>query len=240
MTETKKYNSYEEIENKLYIPSFQRDINRNVVNEIKEYIKSRLEKNLDLTIGVIDLCKFNAQLFCIDGQHRIKALEELYIETKKDIPFHCIIYTISTKEEMEEIFKLRNYNIPVPHFIMFPPTGKQELIREINKFMWDDLPLIKMPRSGSKIYRPYIDLNRFMEYLTDSELLNQCEKIEDFITIFWKINEKIRRNKNKEEFKKNHNISNKMLETIKDKCSDYDKNLFIGLYTDYSKFDDLL
>lgn len=239
MTETKKYNSYEEIENKLHLPSFQRDINRNVVDEIKEYIKSRRKENLDLTIGVIDLCKLNGQLFCIDGQHRIKALEELYNETKKDIPFYCIIYTVSSKEEMEEIFKIRNYNIPLPDFIISPPIGKQDLIREISRFMMD-LPLTKIGKSGSKTRRPNIDLNRFMDFLTDSELLNQCQIIEDFTAVFWKINEKIRKNRNKEDFLKTHNISENMLKTIEDKCSNYECKIFIGLYTDYSKFDDLL
>ena len=162
--------------------------------------------------------------------------EELYNENGQEIKFHCIIYTISTQEEMEEIFKLRNYSRPVPDFILSPPLGKQQLIREINRFMME-LPLTKLPKPGSNVNRPHINIAVFMKYLTDSELLNQCQTLHDFSIKFWEINEKIRKNSLPEDYRKKHKITSNMLEIINKNTS---PKIFIGLCTDYSRFDDLL
>src|SRR5438132_13860642 len=135
MSEVKTYNSYEDIEDKIYVPSFQRDLNLELVADIKKYIYERYKQKLHLCIGVLDFCKYNAQLFVVNGQHRVKALEEFYKETGNEIKFHAIIYTVTSQEEMQEIFKLLNSGLKVPDFILNLPTDKQKLIRKINKFI---------------------------------------------------------------------------------------------------------
>ena len=239
MTELKTYDSFESLSDRIYTPSFQRNINREVVNNIKKYIYERQELNLHLCIGVLDLCKFGSQLFVMNGQHRLKALEEYYKETNKDVKFHAIIYTVYDSNEMESIFKLLNSGLAVPDYIISPPEGKKELLSKIELWL-RELPLTRIA-SGTKVIRPNIDLTKFMNYLTDSEWLIQTNTFEEFKIIFWKINHKIRKNKNHDSWKKKLGVTDNMLNKIADLCQNYEGDkIFIGLYKDYSALDQLL
>ena len=153
------------------------------------------------------------KLFVVDGRHRIKSLEENYKETNIDTIFYTIIYTVTCQEEMETIFKIRNSGTPVPEFILNPPEGKGPLLKEIHIFM-RSLPLIKISKPGTKINRPNINLTNFMEYIVESQYLNECTNIEEFVKIFWKINKKIKKKKRDENWKKKLNITENMLEII--------------------------
>lgn len=236
--EIKKYYSYEDIQNRIYIPSFQRDLNLEIVNNIKQYIIDQQTKNLPICIGVIDLCKCgDGQLYVTDGRHRLAALELFYNETKIDVEFYAIIYTVSSFEEMKKIFILRNSGLPVPEFILNPPLGKKELVKEINMFMLT-LPLVKIPTPGSKTNKPTINLTKFMEYLIDSKYLELINTLDEFIFIFWSINEKIKQKKKNETWRKKFKVTESMLEKISEKCTD--KKIYLGLLSNYADFDDYL
>lgn len=238
--EIKKFVSYDEIAEKIYTPSFQRELNPEVVSSIKEYIYDRQKQDLDIQIGVMDLCKFNGQLFSVDGRHRLKALEEFYTETKKNITFYAIVYTVSSQEEMEEIFKIRNSGIPVPDFILNPPLGKGPLLKQINSYL-RELPIVKISKPGSKANRPSVDLALFMEYLTESELLEICTDLNSFIENFLKINRKIGKKTRDENWIKKMKITDTMLETIQDKFKNSEvAPIYVGLYKSYGEIDDLI
>lgn len=232
--EVKKFTSYEEIVNKIHLPSFQRDLNFEVVQNITTYILTRSKLNLECNLGVIDLCKFNNQLFLIDGRHRLKAIENAYLE-KKHITFYAIIYTVSTQEEMLNIFVIRNSGTAVPDFILHPPDGKGQLLREINSYL-RELPLVKIPKPGSKVNRPHLNLTAFMEYLSDSEFLIEINTKDEFVELFNKVNKKLRKKVRDEAWQKKYGITENMLEIVLKE----EDSMCIGLCKSYTLLDDLL
>lgn len=236
--EIKTFNSYEEIQEKIYIPSFQRDLNEEIVNNIKDYISECYNNNISICIGVIDLCKLNSNLYLIDGQHRFSAIKKFYEETGNDIRFHCIIYTVKSFEEMTEIFKLRNYSLPVPDFIINPPKDKGPLLREIQTYLFNLGSIFKIKSKRDKINRPYIDLHKFMEYITDSVILTKSENIEEFKKYFWQINKIIKKKQKSQTWIEKNKITEHMLEIIKEKSQE--DLIYIGLYKNYQEFDDWL
>jgi hypothetical protein len=231
--EVKKYNSYEEIENKIVPSSFQRGIILSAVREIKDYLRTTPLPR----IGVIDLAKYNGQLYCIDGNHRLTALKEMY-ESSIIRPFFCIIYTVNSIEEMESIFKIRNHSQPIPNFIIHPPEDKGLLLRLIFNFL-QDKPLVKNVAQGTKCNRPFINVNKFMEYVEDSQHLPSWENLSQFEEFFFHINEKIRRLSLSEDWRKRHKVTENMLTTITEKCTNSPYKIYIGLYSNYDDFDSM-
>jgi hypothetical protein len=232
MTEVKKYNSYEEIKDKIFPPSFQRDIIRVNVEGIKHYLLSTVSP----CIGVIDLARFNGKLYCIDGNHRLTSLKELY-EQNIIRHFFCIIYLVNSMEEMRNIFQIRNHTQPIPDFILHPPQDKGVLLRNIQEFL-TNIPLIKHVPQGSKCNRPFINIYKFISYIETCHHLQKWETLNDFSNFFFDVNEKIRRQTWNDTWLKKNKISDNMLNTIKEKCINYEKGeIYIGLYTNYEDFD---
>ena len=219
------YGSYEDLKDTIHIPSFQRNINPEAVLALKQHIVKCLDDHRTPILGVIDLVKLHGQLFCIDGQHRLKAISEVFAETRKEITFSCIIYNVSSFEEMKEIFQQRNYGIDMPEFLIYPVDGKDALLNDIKCFLKEAHPIIFIDKV--KPNRPYVNIDKFMDYVNDSELIGSVNNVDEFKTLFYLINRVIKKKSrvvdSQTEFNKRYTIKQPMRE----KCAEWD--CFIGL-----------
>jgi hypothetical protein len=99
----KKCNSILDIKDQIYIPSVQRNIIRPHVVEIKEYINTSINEGKEPILGAIDLAYYDYKYYLIDGQHRFTALNEVTMERNIPIPFHTLIYLVTSQEELEQV-----------------------------------------------------------------------------------------------------------------------------------------
>lgn len=189
-------------------PSCQRDINENSVLEMREHIQNRLEKKLEPLFGVIDVAIFNNVYYVIDGQHRLKALRDEYIENNFQIPFFVIFYDVNTWEELEEIFVTRNKNVPIPNYILDRGDLKRELLRAIENILKSDNYGVIF---NSKVVRPHINLTNFMNSLKDSELIESIDSVDKFLQVLNKENQILRNNCNSRDWLKHNTVTENML-----------------------------
>src|SRR5881398_3099636 len=98
MTSIKTFNSYQEIEGKYSIPSIQRDLISTHVSRLREHIREEISNGEDPIFGTISIADYNGKYYIIDGQHRLKAIEEEYKINNTIVPFNAVIYNVTNKE----------------------------------------------------------------------------------------------------------------------------------------------
>jgi hypothetical protein len=174
--EVKRYRSYADIAGRVDVPSIQRDLDVKVVAEMREHIADVIKAGREPIFGAIDLCRMKDRLFVIDGQHRLEALRQEYVESKQVIPFNVVIYNITTIEEMQWIFQIRNKGVPVPEYILNPSndTKQHALLKEIESY------IKTIPLFGSNVKRPAINTTVFMNRFRDGEYIVSIEGIKHF------------------------------------------------------------
>ena len=182
--EIRRYASYNDINGRVDVPSIQRSLDLERVAKIRNHIEQRVLNNKEPIFGAIDLCQLDGRYYVIDGQHRLKALEEDYKATSRQIPFNCVIYHIQSQEEMRDIFVVRNEGVPVPEWVINPPRRVQ-LLREIENW----IRLIRCFKDSTSTKRPYININDFMNRLSRSKLFVLVKTLSEFQQIFNKINQ---------------------------------------------------
>lgn len=182
----KKCNSILEIKEQIYIPSVQRNIIRQHVVEIKEYINKSLSEGKEPILGAIDLAYYDYKYYLIDGQHRFVALSEVTMERNLPIPFHCLIYLVTSQEELEEVFLIRNKNVPLADFLKSLNEEKSSLLKVIVSFLETNYKEIF--RYDKKV-RPYIEINTFIEHFRSSRLYSIIENISQFVDVFNMLNQ---------------------------------------------------
>lgn len=181
--EVKRFNSYGVFPRKINVPSFQRDLNRSHVKDLREHIRYRHNQRKEPIFGALDIAKYNNESYIIDGNHRLNALKEEYEENGIIVPFNCVIYTAETKEDLLEIFQSRNKGLPVPDFILNPEAKNRNLLNEIQNYV------SKMPLFGSSSRRPYINLTSFMNGFAESKLSGLVSSLDDFKKILVLMNQ---------------------------------------------------
>jgi len=109
--------------NFLKIPQFQRDIDLEKINNIKNMITNNANNWLIqqgfITIGVVDMC--SDSYYIIDGQHRFIAIKEI-IESNINYnhPICIIIIRFNTTQQMESHFATINTNTQIePIYLYF-------------------------------------------------------------------------------------------------------------------------
>ena len=182
--EIRRYLSYNDIEGRVDVPSIQRSLDQGRVVKIRNHIERQFSNNKEPIFGAIDLCQLDGRYYVIDGQHRLRALEEDYRATSRRIPFNCVIYHIQSQEEMKDIFVVRNEGVPVPDWVINPPRRIQ-LLREIENWV----KIIPCFKNTANTKRPYININDFMNRLSRSKLFGLVNTLPEFQQIFKKINE---------------------------------------------------
>lgn len=166
----KRYGSFNELPYTIYRPSIQRAIMEDSVVEMRQHIREMHDIGRTPIFGVIDVCILNDTAYVVDGQHRLKALEEEWKATRTAIPFYVMEYIIENKLQLEFIFVTRNKGIAVPSYILSDEIEgkKRELLKEIQSRI-SRRPLF-VSTSGRSAYRPRVCIGEFMEQLTRSRL----------------------------------------------------------------------
>lgn len=213
--EIKAFKSYEEIDGQIDIPDIQRSIMDDHVTSMATHIMMNRSTPF---FGAIDLVNLNGKLYVIDGQHRLSAIERVYRVRGIVVEFFAVIYHVNNHDDMVEIFKMRNKNIPVPQYIMDVNDNKLGLLKDIQNI------IIGVNLFDNKhINRPYININNFMESLRKSKLISIINSRDDFISIFHTINEDLRVQYTDLSKRKKLNISETMYTTARE------NGIFFGL-----------
>lgn len=225
----KKFENCMDLIPMMCIPSVQRDINENHIKNLRNHIQDFHSLKKEPLFSSVDLAFLEGKFYVCDGQHRITAIRREYEENKIIVPIHAMIYNVYTYEELEQIFRTKNMNLPIPDFILNLDEKKMNLLKQIHTYLLKKYPNIF---DDKKILRPYINTNFFIETYRNSIYYNSIETLENFIELFEKENQKAKeivQNMDEKNLNK-HKISEKMLKVWTE------NNLYIG----YSKGLDFL
>lgn len=175
--------SFALLKEEIITPAIQRNILPNQVMKMREHIQHMFKQKKYPYFGVIDVVRFNNTLFCVDEQHRLKALEEEYKENGINIPINFIEYIVTSKDELFDVFKIRNSNIALSEYL-FDNTNenKKNLLKKIQEYI--------QTKKGftNKSNRPNIKTDDYMNVLTKSKLFKHIHTLNDFIKIYNWIN----------------------------------------------------
>jgi hypothetical protein len=185
----RRFNSYEELSKSIEIPSVQRNLIPKNVESIRKYIQECRSSRREPILGTIDLVtvRGDGKLYLVDGQHRMTAIQQEYIENKAIIPIHTMVYFVETYQEIPKVYQVRNAGIPVPEYYLSLSSAmnvKKKLIGEIEEYL-ATVPTFKRKSSA----RPYVSIENFMESFVNSKIFSICGTIQDFIRILGLINQ---------------------------------------------------
>lgn len=210
----KKFSSYLELKSNVEIPKIQRNLSLTRVDLMRQHIREYASKGKEPIFGTLDLVSIEGinKLYVCDGQHRLIALQQEFEFNKFLIPIHCLIYNVSTYEEMEQIFITRNSGVAVPEYyldIKNKLENKTELVKDIEQYL-SNIPTF----SHSNTRRPMINITNFINTLTKSKIFGLLSSISDFHKILEYINmESANIVENMSEIQlKRYGISQRMLE----------------------------
>ena len=217
-----KFLSFSDLQSQIEIPSIQRNLNKEVVNEIYNYIYSCLAKLKEPVFGTLDLVSIGGSkmMYLTDGQHRFEALKNIYENLGRNIPVHTMIYNVQNYEEMEEIFKIRNRGIPMPDYyldIKNNITKRKDLVKEIENLV-TQIPIVKIANCN----RPFLNRTNFINAFTNSSIFSLINNVDDFNTLLSHINQKCCDivSSMDDKHKKRKGISDKMIK-VWDDCGWY-------------------
>jgi hypothetical protein len=218
--------SYSDIQNTIYVPSIQRNIDENVVLEMRQHIKDTLAIGRTPIFGCLDIVNFNGVLYVTDGNHRLSALRDEYNENGIPVQFNVIYYNVDTWDDLTCIFEIRNKNVPLPDYIKFRNEPNVELLKEIQNHLTLNYNVI----FNNKSNRPYINLTSFMNSLSTSILFKSIidnDTLNKFKLAFIKANNDVKNNSINISWCKKNAVTNPMVLTCTG-CSIYlglDRNL---------------
>jgi len=181
-----KFNSYLDLKSNIFIPSVQRDLIPPHVESMRQHIKEALKAKKEPIFGTLDLVKLDGRYYLVDGQHRYNAIEKEYIENNNIVPIHAVIYPVSSEEELEEVFQIRNKGIPVPSFVLSVKETKKELLKKIIKFLEKEYSEVF---KYDKFVRPYININTFIEHFRRTKVFALIDTFEEFVNVFSLMNQ---------------------------------------------------
>jgi len=194
--------------NTIQIPSFQRPLNMNIVNDLIRHIQERRNIYKEPIFGVLDIVEipgvFGSTLYIIDGNHRFFSLKQAYQKYGYDIPFYAIIYKCENELEAKEIFNIRNMNVQVPEYII-NENSRTILYKEIQVF------LSSIDGFNNKTKRPDINLSQFMDKLIESNWIKNINTIGEFNRSITVENERLKNLLSDDNFVKRNRISLPMI-----------------------------
>jgi len=192
ITYYKKFDSFLDVPDNFFVPSIQRTVIKEHLNQMRKYIQDCVKCNEEPIFGTIDLVLYKDKYYLVDGQHRFIAIQKEFFENKSIIPVHTLVYEIQTSDDMkaktkiETIFKIRNRGIPVPNFILSTKEEKKDLLKEISSFLEQICPTIFKQVGGHT--RPKININSFIENFRKTELFRSIKTLDDFKKVFNELN----------------------------------------------------
>ena len=180
--------------------SFQRDINTTKVNEIKSYLQNNSDINQETSetqypaLGVITLGKYNNQYYCIDGQHRLCAYKEL-IENTNNIKVLFQINTVSSYEDLRNLFRVINQNTQVPDYLLYEENeNNRDKIKNIIRYLLNKhtCHFVQKTNSTRKVRRPNIRQHEMEEHLFHNQKFIEISYT-NIINYIDEVNEKLSR-----------------------------------------------
>jgi Protein of unknown function DUF262 len=215
----KEIPSYDLLGNKIDAPSVQRSIDRRHVKQIFNYIVTSHTIGETVILGTIELVDLDGKWYCVDGQHRLCALKDAYAQHHK-IPFFVHIYSVRTQDQMNEIFYIRNRNVPIPDFLLSDTIDcdRKKLLERIEEDLKNNKSTLFRETKAER--RPYIRISDFMDKIQE---LNNLDTFEDYEKIFDRNNKRIKRENSEDSIKKKKLISPAMWKL----CEEH--NIWFGL-----------
>jgi hypothetical protein len=223
---TKRYESFADLPI-LLKAEMQRDIDEKQVSELRTYIRKSCQKNngddAGPPLGVITFGKYNGSYYTIDGQHRLAAIKAEFNESKHSMFVDTITYECKSYDDLVKVFRLINKNKKVPDYILnAEDKALTKLLKQIQKST-KEYPFFGDDTKHKK--RPYIYSPTFMDALSSSKFVinNKITTVEQFKTIFSRMNDHYKQKLSDPQFIKYHKIS----EPMRKRC--IAEKLFISL-----------
>jgi hypothetical protein len=228
----KKFSSYAEICNQIEIPKIQRNIIDHQIENMKTFVKDCIGNKTEPIFGCLDLVKVETYplMYIVDGQHRLSVIQDFF-KQGIHIPIHTMIYSVSTHDEMIDIFRYRNLGIPVPSYLLEAKDdieGKTQLIKDISTYLEKEVKTFRYKSCN----RPYVSIVNFLDCFTKSKLYTIVSSVEDFVKILHLINTECYQNVEAldEKGKKKLGITPNMMKVWNE------AGIYIGYNTNYPYF----
>jgi hypothetical protein len=223
-------------------PEFQRSLDKDHVDEIKEFYLKFPNKINDNRLLLGHLHNTN-NYYVIDGQHRLTALYEIIRNSNdfKDIEVILTIKNCNNMDELYQTYKEVNQNSPLDQFqkIVLENTDRveAEIWSNIQRYITSNYK--KFLKKDTNCHQPNIFIDDFMIKLRNTNIINYIKTADGIIDKLNSINNEIY-NKYYEicstvdtQFVKNKMI--KILDKIKNKTPDNKPPFCLGLDFDWTK-----
>ena len=204
----------------------QRELDLQWIESLKQQIRRHKHENGYYFIGTFEVACLNNSLYMLNGQHRYFVIKDLVSEYKEEIPVEIKIYTVSSKEEMHELWMKVNGSKPSK---LCKSTSTQVLINSIKKYFVQNYP--KYITNVDRPTRPNINLEQLEKALHENNTLQilNIDSSEQFVSMIEKLNN----------FYKYSDMSKwkawSIDESIVMKCKTKNvmKPLFLGIFTNF-------
>ena len=211
--------------NELQIPSIQREIDDEWVEELYESQIQDYNKKGYIDLGMFELCILDDNIYLLNGQHRYMVLRKL-LNTINNIYIDVKIQEVKTEHEMNILFQKVNKSRPS---IILKNSNIQVIINQFRKLF--KKYFVNYLVASNKPHRPHINLDNLITEIIELEIIKklQIKRGQQLFDLVIELNN----------YYKNLEI-NKMLKwNIKDfdkiysKCKEKSvtRRLYLGIYT---------
>jgi len=151
------------LKEKILIPNEQRIRDDMKVNQIIDYQEKyyKNKHNHFNFIGTINIhcCKENGKNYLVDGQHRFKAMENLFTKHHySNFNVKVEIVIVENQTELKENYNLINKNTELPEF---PEEANKNVVENVCRFFFTEYE--SMWTLKKRQIRPYLNKNHFQE-----------------------------------------------------------------------------
>ena len=169
------------------IPSFQRLVDFNRVNDIFTCIKNDIEAGIKCVLpGCIIFAKNNKKYWIIDGLHRLEVYKRVLKDMKIDLYINCDEITVNDEEEARILFNKVNDTRMLPEM---PEGVNVSIVKGVVDYFVAKYPMIFSNSKSGKCHRPHIHFNGFQEalakvlidypYLDDKDVIHSIEDMNE-------------------------------------------------------------
>ena len=151
------------LKEKILIPNKQRIRDDMKVNQIIDYQEKyyKNKHNHFNFIGTINIhcCKENGKNYLVDGQHRFKAMQNLFTKHHySNFNVKVEIVIVENQTELKENYNLINKNTELPEF---PEEANKNVVENVCRFFFTEYE--SMWTLKKRQIRPYLNKNHFQE-----------------------------------------------------------------------------
>ena len=151
------------LKEKILIPNEQRIRDDMKVNQIIDYQEKyyKNKHNHFNFIGTINIhcCKENGKNYLVDGQHRFKAMQNLFTKHHySNFNVKVEIVIVENQTELKENYNLINKNTELPEF---PEEANKNVVENVCRFFFTEYE--SMWTLKKRQIRPYLNKNHFQE-----------------------------------------------------------------------------